>query len=905
MKCPSCSAEVPENARYCLVCGQAISSISQMPTGLASPSVAAAAQRRSPSSGAPVGRLASSDSIETGGFTPGAVLAERYRIIGLLGRGGMGEVYRADDLKLGQAVALKFLPRALSDDAVRRERFYAEVRLARQVSHPNVCRVYDVGEIDGQHFLSMEYVDGEDLASLVKRIGRLPHDKALDLARELCAGLAAAHDRKVLHRDLKPANVMIDGRGRARITDFGLAVAVEDSAGGGEVAGTPAYMAPEQLEGKGASVKSDVHALGLVLYELFTGKKAFEGANLADLKRQKREAGPTAPSQLTRDLDPNVERVILRCLEPDPARRPASALQVAASLPGGDPLAAALAAGETPSPEMVAAAGDVAGLSPKAAFACFSAAVVGLLVAAFLQDRVSLVGSVPFEEPPEQLAGKAQEIAVRSGYAAKPADRAYGFREDSDYNAWVRKNDRSPARWKALEAGRAGIEFWYRSSPRALVPRRALQDRVLQDDPPRDVSGMTLAVLDPKGRLQRFEAVPAQVEDKQSDPAPAPDWAPLLAAAGLDPASLHAALPQWLPSDWGDARAAWSGAWPEVAVPIRIEAAAYRGKPISFRIIAPWTRPARLQESQQTAGEKVSQGFVISMFLALLVGGVLIARRNWRLSRGDRRGAFRLALFILGALLFSWAVGGTHVLQASELGLFVDQTGFALFLAALLATLYLALEPFVRRRWPDSLVSWTRLLAGQFRDPVVGRDLLIGVLLGVGWTLFFEMGHFAAALEGPPPKPRWFSLNTLLGLRLALYESAGEVTGSVLIALGVLFLLFLLRTLLRREWLAGGVFVLLFTASVVVRSETPLATAVVAVILFSGGVLVLLRFGVVPMVVAVLVSSLLPDFPVTRHLTAWYAPSGIFAVVAVLALAFYGFRTTLAGRPVFQGLLDE
>jgi serine/threonine protein kinase len=235
-----------------------------------------------------VGRLASSDSIDAGGFTPGLVLAERYRIIGLLGRGGMGEVYRADDLKLGQAVALKFLPKALSEDAVRRERFYAEVRIARQVSHPNVCRVYDVAEFDGHHCLSMEFVDGEDLASLLKRIGRLPPDKALEIARQLCAGLAAAHDKGVLHRDLKPANVMIDGRGRARITDFGLAVAGAEEVEG-EVSGTPAYMAPEQLAGKGASVRSDISALGLVLYELYTGRKAFDGAS------QERSCSKTLP----------------------------------------------------------------------------------------------------------------------------------------------------------------------------------------------------------------------------------------------------------------------------------------------------------------------------------------------------------------------------------------------------------------------------------------------------------------------------------------------------------------------------------------------------------------------------------------------------------------------------------
>src|SRR5437867_10414986 len=156
-------------------------------------------------------------------FDPGTLFAGRYRIVALLGRGGMGEVYRADDLKLDQSVALKLLPEHLALDPVRLAQFHNEVRLAREVSHKNVCRTYDIGEADGRHFLTMEYVDGEDLASLLRRVGRFPQDRAVEVARQICAGLAAAHERGVLHRDLKPANVMIDGEGHVRIIDFGLA----------------------------------------------------------------------------------------------------------------------------------------------------------------------------------------------------------------------------------------------------------------------------------------------------------------------------------------------------------------------------------------------------------------------------------------------------------------------------------------------------------------------------------------------------------------------------------------------------------------------------------------------------------------------------------------------------------
>ena len=214
-------------------------------------------------------------------FAPGAIIAGRYRLVSLLGRGGMGEVYRADDLTLDQPVALKFLPTGVAADADRLSQFHAELRIARQVSHKNVCRLYDLGDHEGRRFLTMEYVDGEDLATLLRRIGRLPQDKAIDIARQLCAGVAAAHERGVLHRDLKPANVMIDGDGNVRITDFGLAVAAGDVKA--SRAGTPQYMAPELLTGGAATVKTDLYALGLILFEMFTGRRVFEAKTFNEL----------------------------------------------------------------------------------------------------------------------------------------------------------------------------------------------------------------------------------------------------------------------------------------------------------------------------------------------------------------------------------------------------------------------------------------------------------------------------------------------------------------------------------------------------------------------------------------------------------------------------------------------
>ena len=338
--CPACTSPVTEVQRFCPGCGASLD-VADSPTGTAprplvprsdSPSPPRGSSTpRSPRGSGPAGARPGER------FAPGTVLGERYRIVGLLGRGGMGEVYRADDLKLDQPVALKFLPRALEGDSDRLERLFGEVRMARQVSHPAVCRVWDIGEAEGQHFLSMEFVDGENLASLLRRIGRLPQDKALDIARQVAAGLAAAHEKGVLHRDLKPANVMLDGQGKVRLTDFGLAGLAEAVSGEDVRSGTPSYMSPEQLQGREVTVRSDIYALGLLIYELVTGRRAFEGKGLAELTRKHRDERPIDPSAIVSDLDPAIERTILACLEKDPKRRPPSALVVSAMLVGARP----------------------------------------------------------------------------------------------------------------------------------------------------------------------------------------------------------------------------------------------------------------------------------------------------------------------------------------------------------------------------------------------------------------------------------------------------------------------------------------------------------------------------------------------------------------------------------------
>jgi hypothetical protein len=902
MKCPNCSARVPEDSLFCSSCGRAIGSASQLPTGLATPSEVEAAQRRVSSSD-PVGRLASSESIDAGGFAPGTVLSARYRIIGLVGRGGMGEVYRADDLKLGQPVALKFLPARLAAERTWIERFYAEVRHARQISHPNVCRVYDVGEIEGRHFLSMEYVDGEDLASLLRRIGRLPGDKAVEIARQLCAGLAAAHDRGVLHRDLKPGNVMLDGRGRARITDFGLAVRAEDDKGGAEVGGTPAYMAPEQLAGKGASVQSDLYALGLVLYELFTGRKAFEAATLAEWRRKHSEQQPTAPSTVTPGLEPAVERAILRCLEKEPGQRPRSAAAVAAALPGGDPLAAAIAAGETPSPEMVAAAGSDEGMKPAAAWACLISILAGMALAAYLSPRAYRHGHVPLEKPPEALAERSKEIIRRFGYTEKPLDTRWGFSGNGDYRHWVEEHDKSKARWKDMEDGRpAAIYFWYRQSPSQLAGERFRGEdsggwTVTETDPSPSTAGMVGVELDPLGRLIRFETVPSSGLPSSSA---ALDWSILLAEAGLDAAAFAPAEPRWLPPSFADARMSWVESKPERPDrPLRVEAAAARGRPVFFELAGPWSRPPRTAPAELTGGLRASQLSYLALFLIVAVGAALIARRNLRLGRSDRRGAMRLAAFVFSCSMIAWAIEASHVASDSEFDLLVMGLSFSLFFAGLCWLLYVALEPLIRRRWPDSLIAWTRLLSGRLSDPLVGRVLLAGALLGVFAAISNEVEEIVRrAVEATPPIPPILWNQTLRGPRAVASHLFGGPAYSMLFALGYALLFFLLRSVLRKEWLAAAAFVLVMAVPSFL--EGGLISGAFGLVVAAAWVYVLSRFGLLALVSAGFFHHFL-QFPLTTDSSAWYAGTSLFLLLVLAALAVYGFRTVLAGQPAFSG----
>jgi Protein kinase domain len=821
-----------------------------------------------------------SDTTDEGRFPPGAMLGQRYRIVTLLGRGGMGEVYRATDLTLNQTVALKFLPEALGKDPAALNRLYNEVRLARQISHPNVCRVYDIGEVNGLRFLTMEYVDGEDLASLLRRIGRLPVEKATEIGRRLCAGLAAAHDRGVLHRDLKPANIMIDAKGNVRIMDYGLAVLSGRLDVPDPGSGTPAYMAPEQLARQEVSIRSDIYSLGLLLYEIFGGHRAFEASSIPELLRLKREAKLPALSRNI-DIDPRIERAIMHCLEPDPRARPVSAAAVAAELSPGDPLAAMIAAGETPSPELVARAGAMEGLPVRVAFACLSGVIAGLIIFALLAPRLSILSRVPVQSS-DNLERIARDTLSSLGIGEGATHHAARFSYDLD----ALRGHFDPA----------ALYFWYRASPYWMIPR-GLTAVITPNDPPGELPGMVTTKWDGTGHLLYLHAVPPAVSTANAG---MPElWTHLFAAAGLQPAQFEPAESRWISAPGWDSRATWTGTYPdEHRTPIRIEAAAWQGRPVYFEVVPAWRNGARVPPAITIEREISRQ---LAAFIVVFAASAMLAWRNVRLGRGDRRGTFRIAVFLFAGSLLSWACETSHVLDVTEFTLLFLRILDAGFFAMGFCSVYMALEPYVRRRWPHAIISWSRILSGKLRDPVVGGDILVGTIFGVASMVLIAIGSSLAGIDSL----RLPSYRVLSGPATTLAQALAYTQDAVGRALSLLFLTFFFRVFFRKEWLAPlGMVALAFVFDAPTSPLTPGAFILIVVPLAVAFVYLLLRKGLVPVVAAIYTFDILVAVPLTADLSAPATGASIFLLCSVAALALFGFHSTLGGRPLFKLELD-
>jgi serine/threonine-protein kinase len=601
-----------------------------------------------------------------------------------------------------------------------------------------------------------------------------------------------------------------------------------------------------------------------------------------------------------------VERVILCCLEKDPMQRPASVLAVAAALPGGDPLEAALAAGETPSPELVAEAGSEGGLSLPVASICLASFVLGLLLTVFLAGETQVTRLTPLEHSPDVLIHKAQQLLGDLGYDEVPVDTSFGFASASWVFRALRQIQNENA-WEALREGWPAVNFWYRQSPSYLVPQDRGRIRAHDSDPPQRGSGMSRIWLSPKGRLLDLGVVPPlRTDSPPSDDEP--DWSPLLEAAGVDLSLFTAVEPDRTPRVQTDRRAAWEGPDPDVAdLNIHVEAGAFRGRPVYFRTSWLLKQPAVTGSSPPSLLSRISGPLLSAWYVVVLIGGVVLARRNVRLGRGDRKGALRLALTAMALRFLQWVFAGHHVPGRVEIDLFVANAAQALYLAVLLWILYLAVEPYFRKFWPRQLVSWIRLLDGRIRDPLVARDVLLGSLLGVLLILRGHLYHLLPRWLGLPI-PRvdglanlWIELNALRDLRniIALFFNALEMT--LFYAFLGVTLLVLLRLLLRKTWPAVVVWMLLATIMFMPRTG-PVSLDVAATIFFLGIYMVfLLRFGFLSTATGLFIWLLL-SYPLTLDLSAWYANGSLVALLTSLSLTIYAFRISL-GRQ--QPVRDE
>jgi serine/threonine protein kinase/tetratricopeptide (TPR) repeat protein len=309
IKCPKCQTENPDSQKYCGECAAPLHS----PEDIQGTETMEAPREE---------------------LTTGSTFAGRYQIIEELGRGGMGRVYKAYDTEIKEKVALKLLKPEIASDAKTIERFRNEIRLARKIAHRNVCKTYDLGEERGTRFITMEFVDGEDLKSTIRRIGRLPAAKSIAIARQICEGLEEAHRLGVVHRDLKPGNIMLDREGNARIMDFGIARSLKTKGitGAGIMIGTPEYMSPEQVDGEEIDPRSDIYSLGVILFEMVTGQMLFEGDSPFTIGMKHKGEDPENPQELNPQIPDNLNAVILRCLEKDRNKRYTSAGELSSVL---------------------------------------------------------------------------------------------------------------------------------------------------------------------------------------------------------------------------------------------------------------------------------------------------------------------------------------------------------------------------------------------------------------------------------------------------------------------------------------------------------------------------------------------------------------------------------------------
>jgi serine/threonine-protein kinase len=559
---------------------------------------------------------------------------------------------------------------------------------------------------------------------------------------------------------------------------------------------------------------------------------------------------------------------------------------------------------------MVAAAGEKSALQPAIGLALVGITMVVLAALAAASQRFSFFERIPFPRTTDSLRDRAQETIERIGFTDPPYDSTYAWTLSRGYLNYTSSRSTAAELWAGLATGRTRTAtFWYRTGP---IPLVSSQDNLLpsETDPPFVLSGMRLIRLDPQGRLIEFHAVPPQLEESFS-PAPPPDWQTLFNAAGLDPKRFHEVEPRWLPPNDADIREAWEGPFPDLAgMTVRVEAAGYRGRPIFFSIIAPWTQPTRMATPPARSSLNTILGTTATVIIDLvIIASALLARWHLRTGRGDRRGAFRTA-----AIVFLSQSAGLLLLARHYAWLDVESFRFleivaqGLLMSTILWLVYLAFEPYVRRFWPELLIGWTRLLAGHVRDPLVGRDVLVGAAAGSAIALLLALRIIVPHVAGTAPIPQLPPSTILLGPRYAMSAALLGILRSLRIGLLVFAIIVFLRIVFRRPWLVAvtsGIVLLPFSLTGTFASEHLAIELTIAVTSIVLGLAVVLRYGLLSLLVTFFTFLTLESFPATTDFSRPYAGAAAVLMLSIAAVSMYGFYASRGDEPLFgRALLD-
>jgi hypothetical protein len=501
-------------------------------------------------------------------------------------------------------------------------------------------------------------------------------------------------------------------------------------------------------------------------------------------------------------------------------------------------------------------------------------------------------------------------LIERLGYGDAPVDTAYSWNLNDQYLQWARLQQPGPDSWPALSTGRTNTAiFWYRTSPAALIPSYN-NAQPTQNDPPFTLSHMRLVRLDPSGRLVEFQAIPPQVESGDES-AVTSNAGPLFDAAALPLASFHEVEPRWTPGGYADVRRAWEGPLPDVSrVTARVEAAWYRGKPTFFSVLPPWTVPGRMVGPSTNAVGQWMANLVAIIEVALIVLSVILARRHLPTGRADRRGAFRTA-----AVLFVLAAAGFVLRTRVFSSLYVESDRLALLLAISLYSasvvwlFYIALEPYVRRFWPQLLIGWTRLISGGVRDPLVGREILVGVAAGTIGAFLIDARQLVPYLLGlRAPLTDMTGALLLLGARHVIGVGMQTVRQALGVAIQVVGVVVFLRILFKRTWLVlllSGVILLPIAMNGTFAREHLAFELLISGLGIVVGMTVLLRFGLLAVVVMFYTFLLIEAFPLTVDFSRPYIGISMGLIVAIAGLSIFGFVASRGDEPLFgRALLD-